>query len=123
MCGKLGLPFSKTRLLRDAEYNARLGSYYLGRQLDGFAQAPALALAAYNAGPSRVYRWLKEHGDPRGESVDKLVDWIELIPFAETRNYVQRVLEAREVYAVLLRREKGAGRQVEAQAAATRPQS
>jgi soluble lytic murein transglycosylase len=107
MAGKLGLPYSKTRLTRDAEYNARLGSYYLARQLDRFDQAPALALAAYNAGPSRVVRWLEAYGDPRGEPVEALVDWIEMIPFGETRNYVQRVLEARGVYAVLLRREKG----------------
>jgi soluble lytic murein transglycosylase len=107
MASRLKLPFSRTKLTRDAEYNARLGSYYLGRQLDRYGQASALALAAYNAGPSRVDRWLAEHGDPRGGSVEQIVDWIERIPFGETRNYVQRVLEAREVYEVLLRREAG----------------
>jgi soluble lytic murein transglycosylase len=127
MAGKLGLPYAKARLTRDPEYNARLGSYYLARQLDRFGGAPALALAAYNAGPSRVVRWLEAYGDPRGEPVETLVDWIEMIPFGETRNYVQRVLEARGVYAVLLRRDKGgaaAGSAKQASAAgATRPES
>jgi soluble lytic murein transglycosylase len=107
MAGLLNVPFSLTKLTRDPEYNARLGSFYLGRQLDRYGQASALALAAYNAGPSRVDRWLAENGDPRGGSVEQIVDWIERIPFGETRNYVQRVLEAREVYEVLLRREAG----------------
>ena len=123
MCGDLGLPFSKSRLTRDAEYNARIGSSYLRRELDRYDGSPALALAAYNAGPTRVEEWLKDYGDPRGRSVEELVDWIELIPFAETRNYVQRVLEAREVYAVLLRRERGGSGQSAAAGTAARPQT
>jgi soluble lytic murein transglycosylase len=107
--GRLGLPYSKTRLVRDADYNVRLGSTYLQGQLDNYDQEAALALAAYNAGPGRVSRWLEENGDPRGGSAERLADWIEMIPFAETRNYVQRVLEAREVYEALLARERGAG--------------
>jgi soluble lytic murein transglycosylase len=67
--------------------------------------------------------WLGEHGDPRGKSVETLVDWIERIPFGETRNYVQRVLEAREIYDVLLRRENGSVRQADASPAPREPNS
>lgn len=118
MAERLKLPYSKPRLTRDPEYNARLGSFYLRQQLARYDDAPALALAAYNAGPSRVDRWLAVNGDPRGKPIETLVDWIELIPFAETRNYVQRVLEAREIYDVIMRREKGSVRQADASPAA-----
>ncbi|HEX8375467.1 MAG TPA: transglycosylase SLT domain-containing protein, partial [Geminicoccaceae bacterium] len=100
VCERLGLPYSKTRLVRDAEYNVRLGSTYIKGQLDNYDGEAVLALAAYNAGPGRVAQWLRENGDPRGGSAERLVDWVEMIPFAETRNYVQRVVEAREVYKV-----------------------
>lgn len=124
--GRLGLPYSRTRLVRDADYNVRLGSTYLQQQLDNYDQEAALALAAYNAGPGRVARWLGENGDPRGGSAERLVDWVEMIPFAETRNYVQRVLEAREVYGALLARERRGSPAREAAAApagAPRPAS
>lgn len=99
----LGLPYSRTRLTRDPEYNARLGSRYLQRQLARYDDEPALALAAYNAGPGRVARWLDAHGDPRlDRDPYRMIDWIELIPFSETRNYVQRVLEGRGMYRALL---------------------
>jgi soluble lytic murein transglycosylase len=65
--------------------------------LDKFAGSYVLSIAAYNAGPNRVGQWLVDHGDPRDGSID-VVDWIELIPFGETRNYVQRVLENLQVY-------------------------
>jgi soluble lytic murein transglycosylase len=65
--------------------------------LDRFNGSYVLAIAAYNAGPGRVREWLQANGDPRGEGVD-VVDWIELIPVYETRNYVQRVMEAVHVY-------------------------
>jgi soluble lytic murein transglycosylase len=99
---ELGVPFQKSRLLRDPEYNVRLGALYLQKQLDRYDGEPALALAAYNAGPSRVRTWLDMHGDPRGADPYRLIDWIERIPFAETRNYVQRVLEGRGMYRAIL---------------------
>ena len=99
---QLGEDYAAWRLVRDPDYNVRLGSYYLGQQLLRFGNEPVLALAAYNAGPGRVTQWLEQNGDPRGNDPYRLVDWIELIPFAETRNYVQRVLEGRSMYRVAL---------------------
>ena len=97
-----GMPFSRSRLVSDPDYNVSLGGVYLASQLSSFDQEPALALAAYNAGPGRVAEWLRLNGDPRGTDRHGLIDWIELIPFAETRNYVQRVLEARDMYRSIL---------------------
>jgi soluble lytic murein transglycosylase len=65
--------------------------------IDDFGGSYALAIAAYNAGPSRVRQWLRDYGDPRGGNID-MVDWIEMIPINETRNYVQRVLENLQIY-------------------------
>ena len=93
----LSLPFSADRLLVDANFNLTLGTAYLDKMLDKFAGSYVLSIAAYNAGPNRVAQWISEHGDPRDGSID-VVDWIELIPFGETRNYVQRVLENLQVY-------------------------
>ncbi len=84
-------------LTTDAAYNVLLGTAYLRGVLDQFGGALPLALAAYNAGPANVQRWLGENGDPRLVGVDP-IDWIELIPFAETRNYVQRVIENIAIY-------------------------
>jgi soluble lytic murein transglycosylase len=94
---KLGLAPSVPALITDASFNMRLGTAYLQQMLDEFDGAVPLAVAAYNAGPSRVQEWLGANGDPRGASVD-MIDWIELIPFNETRNYVQRVIENEIVY-------------------------
>lgn len=96
-----GQPYSRARLLDDPRYNVRLGTAYLDNMMSKYDDAPALALAAYNAGPSRVNRWLRQIGDPRTGEVG-LIDWIEAIPFEETRNYVQRVLESETVYRELL---------------------
>lgn len=98
---ELALGYDRRALLAEPAYNLRLGTRYLARQLERFSE-PALALAAYNAGPGRVEAWLAQHGDPRGRGRHALIDWIERIPFRETRNYVQRVLEAAEVYRILL---------------------
>jgi soluble lytic murein transglycosylase len=92
-----GHPYSVDRLTEDGDYNMTLGSRYLGDLIDGFGGSYVMAIAAYNAGPGRVRAWIKAYGDPRAGALD-MVDWIELIPFDETRNYVQRVLENTQVY-------------------------
>ena len=100
--GKAGLPYSKDRLTSDPAYNMTLGSLYIKQMLDRFDGNRTLAIAAYNAGPGRVSGWLKEIGDPRDPNIDE-VDWIETIPVYETRNYVQRVTEAINVYAGMIK--------------------
>lgn len=102
MARKTGLGYSNSRLVRDAAYNAQLGTAYLMEQLDRFDGSFVMTFAAYNAGPFRVQQWVERYGDPRGKPVDWVVDWIERIPFAETRNYVQRVMENYQVYRVRL---------------------
>lgn len=97
MARKQGQDFAPWRLLTDPAYNVLLGRTYLEEQLGRWGE-PALAVAAYNAGPRRVSTWIARYGDPRGKGLHRLVDWMELIPFTETRNYVQRVLEGRNVY-------------------------
>jgi soluble lytic murein transglycosylase len=99
MAGQLGLPYNRGLLTGDPDYNVRLGSHYLKTLLKRYDGEVALALAAYNAGPGRVDEWVRLHGDPRRRGRHHLIDWIELIPFDETRNYVQRVLEGRNMYA------------------------
>ena len=98
MARSIGLPYNPGLLTGDPDYNVRLGSHYLKTLLQRYEGETALAAAAYNAGPSRVEEWLRLHGDPRRPDRHAMVDWIELIPFAETRNYVQRVLEGRDLY-------------------------
>lgn len=83
--------------LEDPEHNVRLGAAYLEGLLERFDGSYPLAVAAYNAGPNRPARWLEEYGDPRRGDLD-IIDWVEMIPFSETRNYVQRVLEGLQVY-------------------------
>jgi soluble lytic murein transglycosylase len=95
---KVGEDFDEERLVGDTNYNALLGGHYLGLMLERFEGERALALAAYNAGPLRVKKWIEKHGDPRTGDHHDVIDWIELIPFDETRNYVQRVLEGYHVY-------------------------
>jgi soluble lytic murein transglycosylase len=98
VAGRYGLVYSRDRLTSDAGYNATLGSHYLGEQIDTFGGSYILTFIAYNAGPGRVPEWLARYGDPRGKPIDEVVDWIERIPFQETRNYVQRVMENYQVY-------------------------
>lgn len=92
------ITYSKDKLTADAGYNATLGAHYLGEQIDAFGGSYILTFIAYNAGPKRVPEWIGRYGDPRGRPIDEIVDWIERIPFPETRNYVQRVMENYEVY-------------------------
>lgn len=94
---RLGMPFQVAQLTASPETNMRLGAAYLEQMLERYSGALPLAAAAYNAGPGRVDQWLGTYGDPRGTEVDVL-DWIEQIPFSETRNYVQRVIENVIVY-------------------------
>ncbi|WP_169568919.1 lytic transglycosylase domain-containing protein [Sneathiella limimaris] len=94
---KLKLSYSRSRLIQDPAYNVTLGSNYLGNLIDRFDGSYILAIASYNAGGSRVRRWIEDWGDPRRGDINT-VDWIELIPFSETRNYVQRVMENLQVY-------------------------
>ena len=94
---ELDLEFEVGRLLTDWRYNARLGSAYLARLQSEFGASPILISVGYNAGPSRARSWITAFGDPRSAGVD-VVDWIEHIPFRETRNYVMRVAESLPVY-------------------------
>ena len=93
----LRIRYSRKKLLSDGNYNLRLGSAYLNRLLAEFDGSYVLALAAYNAGPSRVHRWVRELGHPR-ESGAHAIDWVESIPIDETRNYVQRIFENLQIY-------------------------
>lgn len=95
--GKMGMSYQPMSLMTDASYNMRLGDGYFARMMDYFGGSYPLAIAAYNAGPGNVNKFLRQNGDPRTGRVD-WIDWIERIPLTETRNYVQRVLENVVVY-------------------------
>jgi soluble lytic murein transglycosylase len=95
------LPYVKSRLTTDPEYNINLGSHYVAGLILDYDGAYPFVIAAYNAGPNRVKYWKKINKDPQKKQID-YVDWIELIKFRETRNYVQRVLENYNVYRYIL---------------------
>ena len=105
----LGLPYSRGRLTSDWEYNATLGAQYLAFLTEEFGPTPVMIAAGYNAGPSRPKRWMDERGDPRLREMD-IIDWIEHIPFRETRNYVMRVTESIPIYEARLTGVTGAVR-------------
>ncbi len=92
-----GIPYQRAALTTDGAYNITLGAAHLGDLVDSFGGSYVLAIASYNAGSNRAREWIVDYGDPRSSSVD-VVDWVELIPFSETRNYVQRVMENLQVY-------------------------
>ncbi len=96
VAAKLGVSY-RPQDLTDPAYNLRLGTKFMQDQLDQFGGSYVLALAGYNAGPRRAREWIDLFGDPRKSGVDP-VDWIELMPIYETRNYVQRILENLQVY-------------------------
>lgn len=98
--GKLGLDYDLGGLTTNTVYNMQLGSSYFQQMLSYFGGSYPLAVAAYNAGPGNVNKWIRANGDPRGGGID-MVEWIENIPIFETRNYVQRVLENAVVYDML----------------------
>ncbi|SDG95085.1 soluble lytic murein transglycosylase [Roseospirillum parvum] len=92
-----GRPYDKAQLTEDPVYNVQIGAHYLASLIDDYGGSYVMAIAAYNAGPSRVARWVRDNGDPRDPDIDP-IDWVEQITFKETRNYVQRVLEGLQVY-------------------------
>ena len=94
---KFGFAFDRNRMLSDASYNAQMGAAELGDVLESYRGSYILSFVAYNAGRGRVKQWIEKYGDPRDPNVDP-IDWVERIPFSETRNYVQRVIENMQVY-------------------------
>ncbi len=97
----ISVPYSKTSLTRDPNYNIKLGTYYFNMLLEDYDGVFPFAIGAYNAGPNRIKAWLQRYGDPNRGQIN-FVDWVELIRFTETRNYVQRVIENINVYKVVL---------------------
>lgn len=104
--GFLSLPYAKSKLTSDWQYNALLGSKYLSVLEEQFGYSPVQMTAGYNAGPSRPEGWMDTFGDPRIDDID-VIDWIEHIPFRETRNYVMRVTEAMPIYQARLGADTG----------------
>lgn len=97
MAGRTDQAYDRDDLTGKPSYNVSLGAAYLAELIDRFNGSYMMALAGYNAGPSRPARWLRDYGDPRQGQVDA-IDWVEMLPYPETRNYVQRVLESLQVY-------------------------
>jgi soluble lytic murein transglycosylase len=97
VCKKYGVGFDLVRMKTDPVYNAALGAAELGGLLEDYRGSYIMTFAAYNAGRGSVKKWVERYGDPRDPKVDA-VDWVELIPFSETRNYVQRIMENLQVY-------------------------
>ena len=106
--GKLGIAYMSASIMPDTQYNIRLGNGYFQRMMASYGSYP-LAVAAYNAGPGNVNKWLRANGDPRTGAVGWL-EWIERIPIFETKNYVARVLENAAVYEALYPDRASAGR-------------
>ena len=97
MASDIGIAFDQSRMTTDWRYNVELGNTYLTELGERFGGNPVLMSLAYNAGPSRAERWMERLGDPRKSGVD-IIDWVEMIPFDETRNYVMRVTESLPIY-------------------------
>lgn len=104
VAGKLGLDYQVSKLTDDPDFNVTLGTAYLAQLAERYDGNAVMIAAAYNAGPSRPDRWNAEYGDPRSKDVD-VIDWIEFLPFKETRNYIMRVTESLPVYRARLGRD------------------
>ncbi len=102
MATKLGVPHEASKLTSDPAHNVKMGAAYLAEMIGEFGPSIALVAAGYNAGPGRPRRWIEEFGDPRRPDVD-VVDWVESIPFGETRTYVMRVVEGVVIYRAKLK--------------------
>jgi soluble lytic murein transglycosylase len=102
VAAELEMEYESGKLLTDPAYNVVLGSAYLAKMVEEFGPSIALVASGYNAGPGRPRRWITEFGDPRLPDVD-VVDWIETIPFEETRTYVMRVVEGVVIYRAKLK--------------------
>jgi soluble lytic murein transglycosylase len=99
IANELKIKFNHLHLKSDPHYNITLGSHFLNKLVENFDGSYILAVAAYNAGPTNVKKWLKTYGDPRQhKNVEDVIDWVESVPFYETRNYIQRVLENLQIY-------------------------
>jgi len=96
---KFKFTYNKEKLLKDPVYNVQVGAAELANLINGYRGSYIMTFAGYNAGRGRVRQWVAAHGDPRDPGVDP-VDWVEKIPIAETRNYVQRIMENLQVYRV-----------------------
>jgi soluble lytic murein transglycosylase len=94
---RFGVTFDVRQLVEDPAYNAQIGSAHLGELMQDWKGSHLLAFASYNAGGGNVMKWIRSYGDPRKAEIDR-IDWVERIPFYETRNYVQRVMENLTVY-------------------------
>jgi len=97
LCKQMNINYMAHKLTEDAHYNIRIGSFFLSSLMEKFSGHKVLALAAYNAGERPVKEWLKDYGDLRSANIDTL-DWIESIPFSETRTYVMRIMESLPLY-------------------------
>jgi soluble lytic murein transglycosylase len=94
---RFGIAYDWGRMVSDPVYNTQMGAAELGALLLEYKGCHIMTFAGYNAGRGRVQQWVRQYGDPRKPDVDA-IDWVERIPFAETRNYVQRVMENLQIY-------------------------
>lgn len=114
------IAYARAKLVTDPVYNLKLGASYLSSLVSGFDGSYILAAAAYNAGPSRARTWVRQFGSPQDPNVDA-VDWVEQIPFNETRDYVQRIMESVMTYRTVLAGTPKMGANLEAELARKQP--